>query len=36
MAIKLARVFDTSPEIWMNLQTGWDLWHAERKLKKRA
>ncbi len=32
MAIKLARVFMTSPEVWMNLQTAWDLWHAHRKL----
>ncbi|MGQ0505588.1 MAG: HigA family addiction module antitoxin [Myxococcaceae bacterium] len=36
MAIKLAHVFDTTPEVWMNLQSGWDLWHAARKLEKRA
>ena len=31
-AILLARVLETSPEFWMNLQTGSDLWAAQRKL----
>jgi addiction module HigA family antidote len=31
-AILLARVLGTSPEFWMNLQTGRDLWAAQRKL----
>lgn len=28
MALKLARAFNTTPYYWMNLQTGYDLWHA--------
>ena len=28
-ALRLARLFKTSPEFWMSLQTDWDLWHAE-------
>ncbi len=26
----LARVLDTSPGYWLNLQTRWDLYHAQR------
>ena len=28
MALKLARAFNTTPYYWMNLQIGYDLWHA--------
>ena len=28
MAHKLAKAFDTSPEVWINLQGQHDLWHA--------
>lgn len=28
-AIRLARVLGTSPELWLNLQTTWDLWQAD-------
>ena len=27
-ALDLAKALGTSPEIWMNLQMHWDLWHA--------
>lgn len=27
-ALRLARLFKTSPEFWMGLQSDWDLWHA--------
>jgi addiction module HigA family antidote len=27
-ALRLARLFKTSPEFWMGLQADWDLWHA--------
>ncbi len=27
-ALRLARVLGTSPELWLNLQQAWDLWHA--------
>jgi antitoxin HigA-1 len=29
-ALRLARLFGTSPEYWLNGQLAWDLWHAER------
>lgn len=29
MAVKLAKVFDTTPEFWLNLQTRIDLWELE-------
>lgn len=28
MAYRLARAFDTSPELWINLQAQYDLWQA--------
>ena len=33
-AILLARFFETTAEFWMNLQTQYDLWFAERALSK--
>jgi antitoxin HigA-1 len=35
-ALLLARVFETSPEFWLNLQMAWDLWHARQELEGRA
>jgi addiction module HigA family antidote len=32
-AILLSRQLGTSPEFWMNLQTSWDLYYAEQRLK---
>ncbi len=29
MALRLSRAFSTSPELWMNMQQGYDLWVAE-------
>jgi addiction module HigA family antidote len=29
-ALRLGDLFGVSPEIWMNLQVSWDLWHAMR------
>ena len=29
-ALRLAKLLDTDPEIWMNLQNQWDIWHAAR------
>lgn len=29
-AMRLARVFGTTPELWMNLQTNRDLWEARQ------
>lgn len=28
MALRLSRAFKTSPELWTNLQTNYDLWHV--------
>ncbi len=28
-ALRLSRAFDTSPDLWMNLQKNYDLWQAE-------
>ncbi len=33
-ALRLARLFDTSPEFWMGLQADADLWQAARGLRK--
>ena len=33
MALRLGRAFDTSPELWMNLQKNYDLWLAENESK---
>lgn len=30
-ALRLARYFDTTPDLWMNLQLRWDLFEAQRK-----
>jgi addiction module HigA family antidote len=29
MSLRLARAFDTTPDLWMNLQKNYDLWQAE-------
>ena len=34
MAIRLAIVFNTSEAFWMNLQSGYDLWLANKKRAK--
>jgi addiction module HigA family antidote len=31
MALRLSRAFNTTPELWLNLQQNYDLWHASRK-----
>ena len=35
-AILLSRVLKTTPEFWMHLQTGYDLWIAEQALDEAA
>lgn len=32
MAIRLSKVFSTSPEFWLNLQRGVDVYHAYRRI----
>ena len=34
-AVLLARFFETTAEFWMNLQTKYDLWFAERAVRER-
>jgi plasmid maintenance system antidote protein VapI len=34
MAVRLSMAFGTSAESWMNQQTQYDLWHAERRRKQ--
>lgn len=31
MALRLSKAFDTTPELWLNLQKKYDLWHTARK-----
>lgn len=33
MALRLSRAFNTSAELWLNMQQRYDLWHAGRKVK---
>ena len=33
MAVRLSIAFGTISESWMNLQTQYDLWHAEKRRK---
>ncbi|SRR5712692_3151674 len=28
MALRLSQAFNTTPELWLNLQRNYDLWHA--------
>jgi addiction module HigA family antidote len=32
MALRLSRAFDTSPDLWLNLQKNYDLWYASNTL----
>jgi len=34
MALKLAKYFGTSPQLWLNLQNQYDLWKVSRKKAK--
>lgn len=31
MALRLSKAFGTTPELWLNLQQNYDLWHASVK-----
>lgn len=33
MALRLSRAFHTTPELWLNLQQNYDLWHATHDSK---
>lgn len=32
MAVRLGKFCGNGPELWLNMQQNYDLWHAERKL----
>ncbi len=32
MAVKLSKAFGTTPELWLNLQSQYDLWHAQQEV----
>jgi antitoxin HigA-1 len=36
MALKLADALGTSPELWMGMQTQYDLWRASRHRRKKV
>lgn len=31
MALRLGKAFNTEPEMWVNLQKNYDMWHARQK-----
>ena len=33
MALRLAKAFNTTPELWLNMQRNYDLWQAGTKIK---
>jgi addiction module HigA family antidote len=33
MALRLAKAFQTTPELWLNLQQKYDLWNAVQELE---
>ena len=35
-ALRLARVFDTTPQFWLNLQNAVDLWKAREEMESAA
>jgi addiction module HigA family antidote len=35
VALSLADAFGTSPDLWLNLQKNYDLWHAQKRHEKR-
>ena len=36
MALRLAAALGTSPELWMNMQSQYDLWQASRRKQPRV
>lgn len=32
MALKLAKAFKTTPQLWLNMQTQYDLWQARQRV----
>jgi plasmid maintenance system antidote protein VapI len=36
MAVRLGKLCGNGPRLWLNLQSGYDLWHAERRVDTRG
>jgi antitoxin HigA-1 len=36
MAIRIGKLCGNGPRLWLNLQTAFDLWHAERRVDTRS
>jgi len=34
MSLRLSRAFNTTPGLWLNMQQGYDLWHAARESRE--
>jgi addiction module HigA family antidote len=34
MTLRLSVAFNTTPQLWLNLQRNYDLWHAQRMAKE--
>ena len=35
MAVRLGKLIGNGPRLWLNLQSAYDLWHAERRVDTR-
>ena len=36
MAFRLADALETSPEVWLQMQAAYDLWHASKKRRSKV
>jgi addiction module HigA family antidote len=36
MAVRIGKLCGNGPRLWLNLQTAYDLWHAERRVNTHA
>jgi addiction module HigA family antidote len=36
MAVRLGKICGNGPRLWLNLQSAYDLWHAERRVDTRG
>ena len=34
LAVRIGKLCGNGPELWVNMQTGFDLWHARKSLAK--
>ena len=32
MAIRLSKAFNTTPQLWLNIQQSYDLWYAQKEM----